>query len=378
MEAVCAACAETVATNETLATPYFSIDRQRLLDNVTSLRSHLSGVELHYAMKANPEPDVLEAVAGAGVGFEIASIHELDLLGDVAGSGTVIFGTAVKPAAHIERAFERGVGVFAADSINELDKIATRAPGAEVFIRLRVNDSGSVFAFGEKFGAEPGQAVRLVIHAARRGLRPLGFSFHVGSQATRAEAWSDALMALRPLIDDLARAGIELSAVNIGGGFPCQYAGTTEVPSLAEIGALIATARHQLPELRMLAEPGRFIAATAATLTTSVIARIDRGGSPWLFLDAGCYNGLFEAMTYQGNTRYIVTDLSEPSHLGVRRRTFNLAGPTGDSADVIARNVWLPDHVGVNSRLVVHDVGAYTMSMSVPFNGFPKPQVRLG
>jgi len=102
---------------------------------------------------------------------------------------------------------------------------------------------------------------------------------------------------------------------------------------------------------------------------------VERGAATWLFLDAGVYNGLFETMAYQGSTRYRITSLRPSLNSG--EMMFALAGPTGDSPDIITREALLPGDIQVGDKLVIHDVGAYSLVCTSPFNGFPKPSVYL-
>ena len=108
-------------------------------------------------------------------------------------------------------------------------------------------------------------------------------------------------------------------------------------------------------------------------MVNSVIAKVERKENTWLFLDAGVYNGLFEAMAYQGSTRYRVSRLRKEHNSG--KKLFALAGPTGDSPDVINREVSLPADTEVGDKLIIHDVGAYSLCVTSQFNGFPKPSV---
>lgn len=357
-----------------LATPYFVVNRTDIQARLAALSEHMPGVAVHYAMKANPERPVLETVAAAGAGFEAASIFEIQMLLDIGVQpDRIIYGTAVKAAAHVAEAHALGVKAFAADSTREIDKLAACAAGSEVFVRIRVDDSDLVFAFGEKFGADACDIPALVRHVRDVGLIPSGLSFHVGSQSRRADAWARAIEGVASTYHRLDADGLKLAALNIGGGFPCQYGDGQQVPSIDQIGASVVAAAASLPDgTKLIAEPGRYLAAWAADLVTSVIGRTRRDGVEWVFLDAGCYNGLFEAMTYQGRTRYPIfcpTTSSTPVHV------FSIAGPTGDSADVIAREVALPAGISEGDRVIVRHVGAYTMSASVPFNGFPRPRI---
>ncbi len=104
-----------------------------------------------------------------------------------------------------------------------------------------------------------------------------------------------------------------------------------------------------------------------------MIEKVERNANPWLFLDAGVYNALFEAMAYQGSTRYRITSMRPSYDSG--EMLFALAGPTGDSPDVITHEALLPKDLEVGDKLIFHDVGAYSLVNSSRFNGFPKPDV---
>jgi ornithine decarboxylase len=263
---------------------------------------------------------------------------------------------------------------FAFDSLQEAEKIAAVAPGSRVFVRLITNDSGSVFKFSEKFGTDIKNLVSLLLRAKDLGLRPYGISFHVGSQASDAMAWANTLKDLVPILKELKEKNIDIDVINIGGGYPCKYTNTENNPTLPEISQNIYKTYASLPyQPKFIAEPGRGIIADTGILVTTVIARVQRKEFTWLFLDAGCYNALFETMAYQGSTRYPVTSLRQSQGSG--ESLFALAGPTGDSEDVISREALLPTDIDVGDKVIFHNIGAYTLSVSSSFNGFPRPDV---
>jgi ornithine decarboxylase len=356
-------------------TPYFLFSKQKILNNLKEFKKFFPGSAVHYAMKANSEKGVLKILADAGAGFEVASKHELDWLKELkVAPEKIIYGTSVKPAEHIKDFFKYGVKRFAADSVQELEKIAQLAPRSKVYIRTVANDSGSVFKFSEKFGTDPSSIIPLLIRAKELGLHPYGISFHVGSQASDAKAWANMLIILRSVISDLLDEGIKLDAINLGGGFPCVYASSEVVPGLSEIANNTLEQYNKLPYLpKLIVEPGRGIIANTAVLIASVIARVERRGNTWLFLDAGTYNGLFESMSYQGSIRYTVTPMRPVGDAG--EALFELAGPTGDSPDVISRESLLPRDIQVGDKLIFHNVGAYNLFFVSTHNGFPKPDV---
>lgn len=356
-------------------TPYFLFSRARLHGRLEEFRQRFPGATVHYALKANAETAIVRMLVDAGVSFEAASRYELELLEDAGVcAGRILYGTSVKPAHHIRAFAAYGVNRFVCDHASELEKIAANAPGARTCVRLVVNDRGSVFKFSEKFGTDRVTAARLLRQAREIGLHPYGVSFHVGSQARNAGAWAAGVREVALLMRELDAEGIRIEALNLGGGFPCQYASTEFVPTLAEIAERTFAEIDRLPyRPQLLLEPGRGLVAEAGVLVASVIARIPRGEHTWLFLDAGVYNGLFEAMAYQGSTRYPVESIRLSNASG--EALFALAGPTGDAPDVITREALLPADTDVGDRLIVRNAGAYSLSVTSRFNGFPKPPV---
>ncbi len=359
-------------------TPFFYTSRDVLKKNYHMYTRLFDDVEIYYALKANSDPKILSYLNELGCGFEAASAYEIEILFNVGvDPAKIVYGTSIKPAEHISLAHKAGVNRFAADSREEVEKLAEYAPGSKVFIRTIVDDAGSVFTMSERFGAPASQVKDLLLHAHSLDLKIYGLSFYVGSQAARSNMWAKGLHTLKPVIEELYKEGITLEAINIGGGFPVHYDNHKDAPELREIVIDAHNALHALPYIpKMIMEPGRGLVATSTVLATEVIARNDRGGKPWLCLDAGIYNALYEAMIHQGSTRYPI-HLANPPIEPVKTARFTLAGPTGDSLDIIAREVELPEYIAVGDRLIFEHAGAYTISMASRFNGFPEPPLYI-
>ncbi len=356
-------------------TPYFLFMTGKILDKFSEFKKLFPGCAVHYAMKANSEPEVLKVLAKAGCGFEVASKYELQILkGLKVAPAKIIYGTPIKPMDHIKEFCDYGVDRFAFDCSPELDKIAAFAPGAKVYVRTIANDAGSVFKFSEKFGTDQASIIPLLSRARELDLKPYGISFHVGSQASDVKAWAHVIVSLRSTIQELKKMGIILEALNLGGGYPGKYVSSENTPELKEIAKITLDEIAKLPyKLTLLLEPGRGIIADTGVAVATVIARVERRSTTWLFLDLGVYNGLFETMAYQGSTRYLITSLRGSNNAG--EMMFAIAGPTGDSPDVITREVLLPSDVEAGDKLLIHNVGAYSLSVTSEFNGFPKPEV---
>lgn len=355
-------------------TPYFYTDHIVLQKNYHTFTGLFDDVEIYYALKANSDPKVLTYLKDLGCGFEAASAYEIEILLNIGvNPDKIVYGTSIKPAEHVRLSHSAGVTRFAADSREEIKKIADNAPGSRLYVRTIVNDTGSVFMMSERFGTPPDTVEDLMFYARDLGLKLYGVSFYVGSQAAQADMWAQGIHTIRPIIESLYKQGVVLEAINIGGGFPVHYDNHQDAPELREIVVQIHNALHHLPYIpRMIMEPGRGLVATSTVLVSEIIARNDRSGKPWLCMDAGVYNALYEALIHQGSTRYPVYPLHPPTE-PAETQLFTIAGPTGDSLDIVARDVALPSYLAVGDKLVFEHAGAYTIGMASRFNGFPEP-----
>lgn len=359
-------------------TPFFFTSRDSLRKNYHTFTHLFGGAEINYALKANSDPKILSYLNELGSGFEAASGYEIRMLLDLGVEPSrIMYGTSIKPAGHITYAYKSGIKRFAADSKEEIKKLAENAAGCRVFIRTIVDDDGSVFVMSERFGAPVETVKDLILYALSLGLKAYGVSFYVGSQAAHSNMWAKGVQTVRPVIEALYAQGVTLEILNIGGGFPVHYDNHQDAPELYEIVDKVNDALHRLPYVpKILMEPGRSLVATSTVVVSEVIARNDRAGKPWLCLDAGVYNAFYEAMIHQGATRYPVYPL-HPSSEPIESLSFTLAGPTGDSLDIIARNVRLPANIDVGDRLIFEHAGAYTLAMVSRFNGFPEPPLYI-
>ncbi|MDP9407722.1 MAG: type III PLP-dependent enzyme [Actinomycetota bacterium] len=356
-------------------TPFLGIDlgvvqaRSRAMQTAFG---HLVG--LRYAVKCNSAPEVLRALAASGSGFEIASAAELALaVAAGADPATLVYSNPVKPPAHVARAAQAGVGLFVVDGPAEVDKIAEWAPGASVLVRVVVADSSSAFPLSAKFGLAVPDAPALLARARAAGLRPVGMTFHVGSQCTDVRGWARAVDACAPVFAAAVEQGEPLTVLDLGGGFPARYDGGP-VPSVDEIALHTLEAVDRLPGAppRLLAEPGRSLVAEAGVLATTVIGLEDRGDRRWVFLDVGGYNGLMEAAQTGGRWPYPLLASGRSGSLV----PCTITGPSCDSSDTVLLDAALPADLQLGDRVYVGSTGAYTTVYAAAFNGFPAPTLR--
>jgi ornithine decarboxylase len=357
-----------------LPTPFLVGDTRLVRQRLSAFETALPGVRPFYAVKCNSDPQVLRTVAGHGAGFEVASLGELRMLQQIGvDPADVLYSNTVKPAAHVRGAYEAGVWRFAVDSEGELDKIARCAPGSAVYVRVRVDDSGSVFPLSRKFGAEAHHARALLLQARHLGLQPYGVTFHVGSQCTATSAWVQALSSVGRLMRQLAVDGVRLEMLDIGGGFPARYG--EPAPAIQEIGTVVNRALDEVLPYRptlLAAEPGRHIVAETAVMVAEVLGREVRAGEDWLYLDVGAYNGLMETQQTVGQWRFPLWS-SRADHGAVEQVPYTVTGPSCDSSDTMFFGALLPITMSEGDRVYVGSAGAYTLSYASHFNGFPPP-----
>jgi ornithine decarboxylase len=355
-------------------TPFLVLDLDVAARAYEDVRRALPGIDVHYAVKCNPEPALLARLHALGCGFEFASLAELELLRSLGvDPAALLSSNPVRPPSHVAGSHAAGVQRFAVDSAGELRKLAEHAPGAQVYVRLAVEDPTSRLPLAGKFGVDTATAIELLIGAAGLGLVPHGLTFHVGSQALDPSAYARGVARAGQVMWSLLEHGIRLDLLDVGGGLPARY--DEDVPPLSEYGdAILGAARRDLPyDVSLVVEPGRAIAAEAGVLVTSVIGVAERAGRRWVHLDVGAFNGLMESLETDRRLRYPIRTIG-------RRRSLvrcSVTGPTCDSEDTVLHDTLLPDDLDVGERLHVCTAGAYTTAYASRFNGFEIPPTLL-
>jgi ornithine decarboxylase len=354
------------------ARPTLVIDRTRVAAQYTALSEGLGEAHIHYAVKANPEPEILRTLVRLGSRFDAASRAEIEMcLAAGAGAAGISFGNTVKKPADIAAAYAAGIDLFAADCEMELAKIAANAPGARVYIRVLVEHSQADWPLSRKFGCAPSMFPYLLETAVALGLKPVGLSFHVGSQTRQAAYWTPVLETMAGLWHAARAAGHPLSVLNLGGGFPASYGQDMASPRDYAAKVMQTTRRLFGPVNYIMAEPGRGMVAEAGHIAAEVLLVARKSENDlvrWVYLDIGRFSGLAE--TEGEAIRYQFATPRDGGETG----PCVLAGPSCDSADILyeKRPVHLPLALQSGDRIVIRNCGAYTSSYStVGFNGFP-------
>lgn len=354
-------------------TPCVVVDLATVRRQFHALHAALPDARIYYAVKANPADPVIAALSALDIGFDLASAGEIDRCrAQNIDPRRFCFGNTVKREREIAWAHALGIDLFAFDSLAELQKLARAAPGARVFCRLSVHGRGAEWPLTRKFGCAPHLAIDLLLRARTLGLRPIGVSFHVGSQQTDPAQWTAAIGHAAGVFLACRRRGLALDLLNVGGGLPAQY--RAPIPPLGRYAEAIATAvAHHFGSSppQLMIEPGRYLVGDAGLLRAQVLLIAHHGSRDprrWVYVDAGRYNGLAET---QGEA--IHYRIRTP-HDGGACEPVVLAGPTCDSTDIIydRTNCALPLDLAIGDTIDFLSAGAYTASYaSVEFNGFP-------
>ncbi|MGE2717545.1 type III PLP-dependent enzyme [Mycolicibacterium litorale] len=367
--------ADLLATHRT---PLLVLDPDAVAAAYRRLSAELTGFGLHYAVKALPHPAALAVIASCGGGFDVATSGEVD---QVRALGVpmhrCIHTHPVKKPADIDHAYRAGVRTFVVDNPVEAQKFSGRSGDIEVLVRLAFPNPTAKSDLSTKFGVEPADAELVVKHVLDSGVGFAGFSFHVGSQGSSVHPYRVALQSTLELCDHVDRTlGVRAHTIDIGGGFPVSY--RDPMPGVDRIADVVHEALgERRGQFRLLAEPGRFLAAGAMTLLTSVVGTATRGGKVWHYLDDGLYGSYSNVLTEDVHPPILaLREVSDTSSAALDDlKPVTLAGPTCDSVDVVARDYPMPP-LTVGDIVVSPLMGAYTTVTSSRFNGIaPTPVV---
>lgn len=367
---------------------FYAIDLGEPVRRIRRWRELLPRVEPFYAMKCNNNPQVLRTLADLGVNFDCASKEEINTILKLGVEpARIIFANPCKPITYIKYAAHNNVNLMTFDNADELHKVKEHFPEAKMVLRVLTDDSRSVCRFGLKFGASHSSAEKLLKLAKELEIDVVGVSFHVGSGCFDPTAFADAVEVARKVFDVAEAVGFRPNLLDLGGGYP-GLDGVDGAPFELIAECLRGALDKHFPassNVRIIAEPGRYVAAAAFTLATSVLARrvippkdeTDQTTYMYYITDGvyGSFNCLlfdhakvFPKVLRKGENFYLGTQYEAPTF------ETSLWGPTCDSMDCISRKEFLPE-LEVGDWLVFENMGAYTVAASSTFNGIPLPSL---
>ena len=349
-------------------TPLLVLDCNVLKQQVERLRRALPGVDFFYAVKAFPHPDIINTMDQSGVGFDLASSGEIELVRQFyVNPRNTIHTHPIKKNRDIRDSLRFGCTTFVVDNAEEIKKFYPYQNRVGLLLRISFPNPDAIVDLSRKFGCSPDEANGLLNLAKQMDMHVKGLSFHVGSQSKNSAMHVTAIRRCREIINDYNRdAEIPMSMLDIGGGFPVDYSGT--MPDITSFCAPINEALRDLGEdIHIIAEPGRYLVAPAAISITSVTGKAVRSGREWYYLDDGVY-GAYSGQIFD-HARYPIRCLKTgPMAPAV------LAGPTCDSIDIISEEILLPQ-LEVGDLIIGEMMGAYTVSTATDFNSLARCEI---
>lgn len=374
-------------------TPLFLFSEQRLVDNYkafsNSFIKHYPNTEIYYSIKTNFEIQILKTLKKLGSKGEAASAFEI-LIAEKAGfqDNELIIDGPAWPDSDIAYCIKKGIKTLNVDSLDELRRVNQIAiklrKKVQITFRIYPEIKMSILkSFIEGYITKFGVPLSMAIEAYREALNmshiiPVGISAHIGSMITDPNYYEKAVDRLVELAAKLQQLNINIKEINIGGGFGVQSlnyysiqnvilnkAGISQynqAASIDEFGKRITSRfqeqlkRYRLPGIKLILEPGRFLVSDTGILLTKVVAVKEN----WIFLDGGI-NLIPESIFFIRRGFIVANKFKEKA-----TKKYNIAGPTLNTADVLAIDQKLPQ-MNVGDTVVVLDAGAYSLTRSNQF-----------
>lgn len=301
----------------------------------------------------------------------------------------IIFANPVKTESMLKHARDLKVRMMTFDSSSELLRIHKEYPDAQLVLRLRVDDSGSDYQLGKKYGVELDEAIQLFTQAVSLGADVIGVAFHVGSECHKADSYESAIQFARVIFDEAKKLKLQLNLLDIGGGFPGSIDFTDSsnffFSMVNSINASLDEyfCESEFPHLKIISEPGRYFAATSATFITRIIGKksykLKRSTDKSEVNEDNQKRGM---MYFVNNGLFgdFLCKIWEPHHFSLlpgiteeekRQRTKYQSivwGPTCDCTDVLAENIELPE-MRIGECFITPNYGAYSTTLRTIFNG---------
>jgi diaminopimelate decarboxylase len=371
------------------ATPFFAYDRAMLTERIALLRGVLpAGLDLSYAVKANPMPAVVQHLSGLVDSFDVASAAEMRTALDTPTPATrVSFAGPGKTVDELTQAVAAGVTIEM-ESETEAARIVAIGErlGIQPRVAVRVNPDFEVKGSGmrlgggsQQFGVDSERVPALLVELAREDVDFMGFHIFAGSQNLNAELLCEAQQRTVELALRLAdEAPMPTRYLNVGGGFGIPYFEQDKPLDIVAIGQnleeLVADSiRPRLPDLRVVVELGRYIVGESGIYVTRVVDRKESRGRTFLVVDGGLHHQLAASGNFgQVIRRNYPVAIGNPTEVDTRE-TVSVVGCLCTPLDLLADKVELPV-ADIGDLVVVFQAGAYGLTASpTAFLSHPAP-----
>lgn len=364
---------------------FFLMDIGAVIRRYKLWMTNLPKVKIFYAVKCNSDKLLLSTLVGLGVGFDVASKVEISMVKEFGiDSSKIIFANPVKEINHITFANQKNIKKMTFDSEDELLKIKLFHPNAESVLRILVDDSKSRCPFGSKFGCPKNNIQKVFGLAQYLKLNIIGVSFHVGSGCEDSSAYSEAIALAKEVFDLAKQYDFNMTLLDIGGGFPghdTEESDNKFINIANTINESLDKFFHDVPNLEVIAEPGRFFATSCGTLVTNVIGKKvieESGDNPktiHYYINSNLY-GLFNNIIF--DHAIPILEINRDKDSSSNNQPFYRSvvfGQTCDSLDKIVEGIMVPE-LSLGNWLIIKNHGAYTIAAASRFNGFDLADIK--
>lgn len=338
------------------STPLMITDCEIIRNNYHTLQKALPTVKLFYAIKPFPHSTVLQTLYDIGAGFDVATNGEIELLKkSKVPSSSCIHTHPIKRDKDIKEAIKFGITHFVVDNIEEIGKFIKYAKRVKLVIRVAFSNPTATIDLSKKFGCDPTEVIQLMVFARDNRIHVNGLCFHVGSQSMTSGMYVTAINKCNDIIAETILRGLPaIEILDIGGGFPVTY--DTATVDIMDFCAPINAALMRIPpNVKIYAEPGRYIVGTASISVATVIGRKIKDDKFHYYIDDGIYDS-YSLQFFDS----IIPTIEPIRHSDTGNLLFNsiIWGITCDSTDKIREVLWPKLEIG--DYIIAKNMGAYT------------------
>ncbi|MEA3329098.1 MAG: diaminopimelate decarboxylase [Candidatus Omnitrophota bacterium] len=366
---------------EEFSTPVYIYSHKTLLDHYYKLKDAFHEIKplICFSMKANSNLALCKILTAEGAGLDIVSGGELfKALHIGTDPKKIVYASIGKTSQEIEYAVSSGILLFNVESIPELEMLNSIASnlGKKIDISLRLNPNIypkthsyiSTARETDKFGFDTATCKEMFLQAAKFvNLNLVGLHIHIGSQIIESKPFIRAIDKAVSLVEELRKNGITIQWLNIGGGLGIIY--HQERPQTAREFARGVLPLLKKVKLKIILEPGRFIAGNSGILVTRITYIKQTPLKNFVIVDAGM-NDLIRPSLY--NAYHEILPVIRTTHNAERITRYDIVGPICESGDFLARDRSMSS-LYPGRLLAVMGAGAYGFTMSSNYNSRPRP-----
>lgn len=365
-------------SDETFDDPFYIVNLKIIEDLYNRWIENLPNIKPYYAIKCNPNINIIKTLEKLGCNFDCASKEEIKTILDITNDEKrIIFANPCKSISHIKYAKNNNVSLITFDCIEELYKIKIHYPTAKIVLRLAVDDSKSLCQFNSKFGCKlDNTLIKIFKEIKELNMNLVGFSFHVGSGCYSADCYYTALKDCRYAYDIAKKEeyNFDIKMIDIGGGF--YGINKKNSVNFDDIIKMIKKGQNDffgdiIDDIEFIAEPGRYFTESSHTLVVNVTSKKREENTIKYYINDGAY-GSFNCIHY---------DYQEPILIQLNTSSFSnkynsiFFGPTCDSMDFIYKNI-MYNELEIGDWLYIENFGSYTNAPGASFNGFKTTDIK--